>query len=59
MTEQLVQIQLAAGAPSCELWDGRKARQGVVLTVTAEEAATLMERDPGRWVFSAAKKGKE
>jgi len=59
MSAEFVQIQLAQGQPSCELWDGRKARSGDVLTITADEAKTLTEREPGRWIVRAAKKEKE
>ena len=52
-----VQLKLADGAPSRELWDGQKARAGTVITVSEDEAKILTARDPGDWVI--VKKGKE
>ena len=61
MSNESVEIERAPGAPTCELWDGRKARHGVTLVVTAEEAATLRQREPSAWIFKtpASKPDKE
>ena len=54
-----VTIKRTDGAPSCELWDGRKShgddrKAPVPLVVTVAEAADLMQRDPTDWRVPAA-----
>ena len=49
MSEQVV-IERAPAAPSCELWDQRKARPGVALPMSVEQAADLYAREPGEWI---------
>lgn len=58
MSKDTVKIVRAKSAPSCVLWDDRKAMPGGdPLDVSVAEAANLMERDPADWQVPAADDG--